>query len=567
MKNFPQALAELVQTALVSAQKANELPAFALPAITVTASKKSGQGDYNTNAAMILSKAAQLPPRTVAETILKHLPRPDYLQDVTVAGAGFINFTLASDTLRALVEDIIVEGDTLFTLTIGTGKRAQVEFVSANPSGPITIGHTRNAIIGDTMARLLKAAGYAVQREYYFNNAGNQMIILGKSLQARYLQALGQDVPFPEEGYKGEYITEYAQKLVAERGDTLKDADWQPFKDYAEAQMFAWIEKTLERVDIRHDNFFNENSLFETSAVWETLKEMEANGYVYHAKEWEGATPEEHAKAEDRQEATWFRTTRFGDEKDRVMVKGDGIPTYTLPDIAYHRNKIERGFDLMVNVLGADHGQQYKVVAWGVEALGLPSHGIHVIIIQMVKTMRGGKEFKISKRAGIFDMLDDLVDMVGADAIRYHMLARSPSAQLTFDIDEVVKQSNENPVYYIQNAHVRCAGILREATARGVTDEGADLTLLGEDELSFIRKVLELGDVIELASTQYEPHRIAFYAQELATTFHPLYDRVRALGVDISPEVSKARLRFYRAAQVAFRRVLTLMGMSAPERM
>lgn len=565
---YPQVLADLVTNALAAAQAAGELPTFVLPDITVQPSQKAGQGDYNTNAAMMLSKVAQQPPRQVAEIILKHLTRPEYLQEAVVAGAGFINFTLNPNALKALVETIIAEGsDTLCSLTIGAGKRAQVEFVSANPSGPITIGHARNAVTGDTMARLLEAAGYDVQREYYFNNAGNQMVLLGKSLQARYLQALGLDVAFPQDGYRGDYISEYAQKLVEERGDTLKDADWQPFKEYAEAQMFAWIKRTLERVNIRHDQFFNENSLFESGAVWDTLKAMEANGYIYRAKEWEGASAEEHAKAADLQPATWFRTTRFGDEKDRVMVKGDGVPTYTLPDIAYHRNKIERGFDLMVNVLGADHGQQYKVVAWGIQALGLPADNIHVIIIQMVKTMRDGKEFKISKRAGIFDTLDDLIDMVGADAIRFHMLGRSANTHLTFDVDEVVKQSNDNPVYYIQNAHVRCASILRSAQERGICDEGADLTLLGEDELTFIRKVLELQDIIALAVNQYEPHRIAFYAKELAATFHPIYDRVRAMGDGVPEDVGKARLRFYRAAQVAFQRVLGLMGMSAPERM
>jgi arginyl-tRNA synthetase len=565
---LPQAHAELIKQAIAHAQAAGELPAFELPAvIPVTPTKKAGQGDYSTALAMSLAKSLNMKPQDVANVILKHLPPAPFVRDVAIAGAGFINFTLSEDFLKAQVEEVIAEGERLFTLELGAGKRAQVEFVSANPTGPITIGHTRNAVVGDAMARLLEAAGYAVQREYYFNNAGNQMYIMGLSLQARYLEQLGLPFSFPEEGYKGEYITDYAKQLVAEQGDALKDADWTAFKDYAEAQMFAWIKRTLARVEISHDAFFNEHTLFETNAVWDTLRDLRERGYIYEAKEWEGADEEKKRAAEARETATWFRTAQFGDDTDRVMVKGDGSPTYTLPDIAYHRDKFARNFDVLINVLGADHLHQAKVVAWGLTALGLPAERLHVIFIQMVKTMRNGQEFKISKRAGIFDTLDDLIDMTSADAIRYHMLARTPNTHLTFDVDKVVEQTNDNPVYYIQNAHVRCAGILREAEARGMTDDGADLTRLGEDELIFIRKVLELGDVIELCATTYEPHRIAFYAHELAGVFHPIYDRVRALHTEVDPQTAKARLRFYRAAGVVFKRVLRLMGMSAPERM
>lgn len=567
MKLLPREHAQLIEQALQAAQAAGDLPAFDLPEIPVHPSKKAGQGDYASPVALGLAKETGLKPRDVAELILRHLPQSDFLGGVEIAGPGFINFSLKPDYLKAQVEAIISEGESLCTLDLGRGLRAQVEFVSANPSGPITIGHTRNAVVGDAMSRLLAAAGYEVQREYYFNNAGNQMIVLGKTMRVRYLQELGVDIELDETAYLGEYMIDFARQLVAEKGDSLRDADWPVFKDYAEQKTFEWISSSLDSVRISHDNFFNENSLFDSRAVWDTLEELRQNGYIYTATEWEGATEEEKERAANREPAQWFRSSAFGDDKDRVMVKSDGVPTYTLPDIAYHRNKIQRGFDLMVNVLGADHGQQYKVVQYGVSGLNMDPSGIHVIIIQMVKTMRDGKEVKISKRAGVFDTLDDLVEMTSSDAVRYHMLARSPSSQLTFDVDAVVKQSNENPVYYIQNAHVRCAGIFREAEERGVTDEGADLSLLGEDELSFIRKVMELGEVIETAATAYEPHRIAFYAQELAGTFHPIYDRVRALHSEVPEDVARARLRFYRAAQVAFKRVLDLMGMSAPERM
>lgn len=566
---LPDALRTLIVDAIHAAQQSDALPTFDIGEVVVQPSKKIGQGDYSTPVALGLAKIAGRKPRDIADIIMAHLPASDLVASVEIAGPGFVNFTLKTDFLRTLPDQILAEGDALATLTLGNGKRAQVEFVSANPTGPLTIGRSRGAIVGDTMARLLVAAGYEVQREYYFNNAGNQMVNLGNSLRYRYLEALKLPLPVirKDDFYQGEYLTDYANQLAAEVGDSLKDADWQPFKAYAEQKMFEWIKTTLTAVGIRHDEFFNEDSLFQSGAVWEVLETLRTGGYIYKATEWAGATDDEKAAAADKAPAQWFRSTALGDDKDRVVVKSDGVPTYTLPDIAYHRNKIERGFDLMINVLGADHGQQYKVVAWGVEALGLPSAGIHVIMVQMVSFMKDGVEFKGSTRRGIYETLDDLVDEVGADAIRYHLLARSASSQLTFDLKEVVRQSNDNAVYYIQNAHVRCAGILREAATRGFSDNGADLSLLGEDELAFLRKSLELSEIIAAAVTGYEPHKIAFYAQELAGIFHPLYERVRVLHTEVPEDVAKARLRFYRAAKVVFARVLDLMGMTTPERM
>ncbi|MCA9893085.1 MAG: arginine--tRNA ligase [Anaerolineae bacterium] len=573
MKLLPELHANLVKKAIESAQAAGDLPQFEIPDIPITPAKREGQGDYACPVAMALAKVAAKKPRDIAEMIVKHLPKADFVSHVEFAGPGFINFTLSQKWLKQQIEAIIAEGEDYFSLDIGAGHKAQVEFVSANPSGPITIGRSRGGIIGDTMARLLEAAGFDVQREYYFNNAGMQMVMLGKSLKARYLQALGQDEPLPEGGYQGEYLIDFANELADEQGDALVDADWKPFKEFAEAKMFEWIRDSLAQIGITHDNFFNEDSMFQDGSIWAVLEELDERGYAYKATEWAGASDEEKAKAADREPAVWFRTTAFGDEKDRVMVKSDGIPTYTLPDIAYHKNKIERGFDIMVNVLGADHGQQYKVVQMGIEALGMDPSGIHVIINQMVKAVRQNpetgelEEIKMSTRRGVYDTLDELVEMTSPDAIRYHMLARSPSSHLNFNVEEVVKQSNDNPVYYIQNAHVRCCGIAREAEARGLSDEGADISLLSDEELAFIRKALEMGEIIETAVNQYEPHKIAFYAQELASTFHPIYDNVRALGEGIPEDVTRARLRFYHAARIIFKRVLDLMGMSAPERM
>ncbi len=579
MKPLSQLHAHLVEQAVQSAQTAGELPAFAPLPIEIRPPKKAEQGDYYCPVAMQIaalpeSKTAKLNPFDIAQTLVRHLPAADFVGQAEAARPGFINFRLSESWLKQQVEAVINEGEALFQLDIGAGKRAQVEFVSANPTGPLHVGRSRGAMVGDTIARLLQAAGYQVEREYYFNNAGVQMVNLGNSLRLRYLQALGKPVEIPgaedKTFYHGDYLKVFGRDLAAEHGAALVDADWKPFKEYAEKRMFDVIKATLARVNIRHDIFFNENSLYESGAVWETLKGLEAKGHVYRSTESENAGSVKSGEPDEytgKGVATWFRSAPFGDDKDRVLVKSDGNPTYTLPDIAYHVNKLGRGFDLLVNILGADHGTQYKVVQYGIEALELDVSRIKVIIIQLVKMIRGGQELKMSTRAGNIDTLDDLIDQTSPDVVRYILLARSADSHLNFDLDLAVKQSNDNPVYYIQNAHVRCAGIFREAELRGVTDTGADVNLLGESELRFMRKALELGDVIQTAATELEPHRIAFYAHELAGVFHPIYDEVRALHTDLTPNVQQARLRFYRAAQVVFKRVLSLMGMTAPERM
>ena len=568
MYRLPYAHAQLVEAAIRSAQAAGDLPKFVIPALEIKPPKRPEQGDYASAAAMQLARDARMKPLDIANILARHIKVPDFVAAVEIAPPGFINFRLSEDWLRQQVETIIQQGPATFQLDIGRGKRAQVEFVSANPTGPLHIGRSRGAIVGDSIARILEAAGFEVEREYYFNNAGMQMQNLGESLRIRYLQALGREVELPAENfYQGEYLIDFARQLIAEQGDALVDADWQPFKVYAEQKMFDMIRATLKRIDIVHDVFFNENSLYEGGAIWKVLDELKARGYIYEAAEWEGASAEEQAKATGKDTAVWFRASRFGIDKDHVLVKSDGLPTYTLPDIAYHVNKLERGFDLAVNILGADHYVQHQVVKAGIEALGLDASKIHVIIIQFVHLVRNGEIMSMSTRAGNYETLDDLIDATSPDAVRYLLLARSPDSVLNFDLDLAVAQNNENPVYYIQNAHVRCAGIFRQTAEAGINDEGADLALLGEDELRFIRKAIELGEIIDYSAQNLEPHRIAFYAHELASTFHPIYDNVRVLSDDTSPELARARLRFYRAAQIILQCVLTLMGMSAPEYM
>jgi arginyl-tRNA synthetase len=568
LKIVSQEHAKLIQQAVRAAQAAGDLPAFEMPTIEIRAPKNPGQGDYACAIAMQLVKPTKLNPFDIATRIAKHLPKADFVGSVEVVKPGFVNFRLSEDWLKAQVEAIIAEGEQVFQLDKAAGKRAQVEFVSANPTGPLHIGRSRGAIVGDTIARLLEAYGYTVEREYYFNNAGAQMQNLGNSLRIRYLEALNIPVEIPKENfYQGEYLIEFAQQLVAEKGNSLVEADWKPFKEYAETKMFEMIRATLKRVNIQHDVFFNENSVYEDGSVWDVLKKLESDGYIYESNVREQADEEERTKQKNLPPAKWFRSTQFGDNEDRVVVRADGAPTYTLPDIAYHINKLERGFDLLVNILGADHIVEHQVVKYGVKALGYDPSPIHVVIIQFVRIVRGGGIVKMSTRRGDYETLDDLIDETSPDVVRYLLLARSANSHLDFDLELAVKQSNENPVYYIQNAHVRCAGIFREAEARGMTDAGADVSLLGEAELRFLRKALELGEVIDMAASNLEPHRIAFYAHELAGIFHPIYDEVRALHGDVPPEVQKARLRFYHTAQIIFQRVLTLMGMSTPERM
>ena len=557
---------QLVHDAIVAAQAADDLPAFEIPAIPIEPPKKPEFGDYSCPVAFQLAKAAKMKPPQIAQIIVNHLPEAEFVSDVALAGP-FINFRLNEEWLKQQTAVIIAEGENLFELELGAGKRAQVEFVSSNPTGPLHIGRSRGAIVGDATARVLEAAGYDVQREYYFNNAGVQMQNLGQSLKHRYMTAIGKE-PDYDLTYKGDYLADFAQQLVDEVGDSWADKGWEPFKEYGEKQMFEMIRTTLDRINIKHDAFFNENSLFDSGEVDAVIEQLKASGDMYEAVVWEGADEEETEKLKDGDPAWWFRSTKYGDDKDRVMVKGDGNATYTLPDFAYHMNKLNRGFDLAVNVLGADHLVQAQVVQRGVTALGGDPSKIHVIIVQMVKLIRDGKEDKMSTREGTGITVDEFVDMTSVDAIRYHLLARSSDSHLNFDVDLALAQSNENPVYYIQNAYVRCAGIFREAEARGFSDEGeVDLSLLGDAELKFLRKVMEMGDIIERSATALEPHRIAFYAHELAGVFHPIYDEVRVLHSEVPEEVGKARLRFYRAAQVSLKRVLDLMGMSAPETM
>jgi arginyl-tRNA synthetase len=571
----PQDLARHTEAAIRAAQDAGSLPPFEVPAVPVIRPRNPEHGDYATPVAMQLARLAHMAPDQIAGAVVEHFPDVDYVGEITQAG-GFINFRLADAWLQAQVDAIIELGDDYARFDDYAGKRAQVECVSANPTGPITVGRVRGGVMGDTLARLLSAVGYDVEMEYYFNNAGRQMRILGESLQARYRERLGLDHDFPEGGYQGDYLYDIADRLIAERGNALKDAGWEAFKDYAEEQIFEMIRASLRRINITFDNFFNENSLYEDGSVWETLEQLRALGLVYEAP-----APEQDEDADARPDldeadvaaggdATWIRMRKLRDiSKDVALVKSSGEPTYRLPDTAYHINKLERGFDLLINILGADHIEEAKDVRAMVAALGYDADKIHVPLHQFVTLTEGGETVRMSTRRGEFVTLDELVDDVGADAVRYFMLARSPDSHMDFDLELARKQSSENPVYYVQNAHVRCASIARTAEERGVSPEGGDVSLLTEPRaLELIRKLIELPEIIDLAVEELAAHRIAFWAhEELARVFHPTYEEIRALHDDVPEAAAKARLRLYAAAQIVIRRTLELMGMSAPEQM
>jgi arginyl-tRNA synthetase len=560
---LPNQLANVIRQAIQSAQAAGDLPAFEVPeTIPVTRSAKPDMGDYSSPVAMQLAKIAKQKPQEFAQAILRHIQKPDFAEVIEVAGPGFLNIRLSDGWVLGQVDAMIAAGENVFALEIGRGQRAQVECVSANPTGPITVGRTRGGVIGSTMANVLAALGYTVEMEYYFNNAGRQMRMLGISLQARYREALGLPFEIPEDGYQGDYLVAVARDLVEKYGAGLENESSDRFKAEAETAIFEWIKDSLGRINIRFDGFFNENSLYEDGSVWRTLEELEKRGYIYRAVYRDGADEEERAKLPpDAQPATWFRSTMFGDEEDRVVVKASGEPTYVLPDIAYHINKLQRGFSYLINVLGADHVVEAPVVGYGLKALGYDPDPIHVLIHQfvLIQGRRG------STRRGEIVRVEELLDDVGPDVVRYFILARSPNSHLEFDLELARQQSNENPVYYIQNAHVRCAGIFRQAAERGFTDDGANLALLGAPEQAFIRKMLELPEILMQCYQDLAPHKVAFYALELARMFHPMYDEVRVLHSEVPEDVAKARLHMYRAAQIVFKRLLTLMGMSAPD--
>lgn len=530
-------------------------------------------GDLATNAALQLARPLRRPPRAIAEALRDALDLdPARIASVEVAGPGFLNFRFAVDHLTQSVAAILAEDETYGRTTEGEGKTAIVEYVSANPTGPLTVGHGRNAVLGDTFANLLDWTGYAVTREYYFNDAGRQMRVLGESVRARYHALIAPDLPtktiedgievpetFPEGGYLGGYIAEIAERLHAEHGDGLMEAvrsdDTRVFTKAAEETIFADIEGTMQRLGIRMDTYFNERDLYESDAVWKVVERLRERDLAY-----------------DKDGAVWFRTGQLGKEvggepKDTVLVKSSGEPTYRLPDIAYHLDKLERGFDRIVDVFGADHIATYPDVLRGVEALGGDASKIEVVIYQFVTLVRGGEPVKMSTRKANYVTLDELMEEVGEDVVRFFFLMLSPGTHLNFDLDLAREAGEKNPVFYLQYAHARISSILAKAEEVGVAvTNSPDWSLLThESETALMKELLRLPETISSAAGAMEPHRLANYLRDVATAFSAFYRDCHIVGE--AADLAAARLALARAARITLRNGLTVLGISAPERM
>ncbi len=546
-------LEALVREALNDAIGAGLLQVRTLPAFTLDVPSDPAFGDLACNVAMMLAREVKKPPRAVAQIVIDHLKDPNgWIASTEIAGPGFINFRASQAFWRHLLAEALELGDAYGRGTAGAGKRVQVEFVSANPTGPLHIGHGRGAVIGDVVARLLAAQGWDVEREYYVNDYGNQMETLARSTFARYRQLLGEQIEIPEGGYPGEYLIDVATQLRAEVGDGLvalpEEEALARCRDFAGRVLLDEIRRDLERFGVRFDHFVSERQLHESNALERALATIPPD-LLYEA---DGAL--------------FFKTTIAGDEKDRAVKRGSGVPTYFGGDIAHFQATLARRFDALVNVLGADHHGYVSRLKAVVQALGGDPAMLRVLLVQLVNLTRGGEPVRMGKRAGEFVTLREVLDEVGADAARFFFLQRKADSQLEFDLELAKKQSSDNPVFYVQYAHARIASVLRQAEAAGVVLAASpDLSLLGEAEVEPLRTLVTWPDVVEVAARTLEPHRLAFYAQELAGVFHRYYNQHRILTDDAA--LTQARLALVRCLKQVLRSALELTGVTAPERM
>lgn len=525
-----------------------------LPEIVLEVPPQKEFGDYATNFALQAARAARTKPRTIAEAIVLRL-KESWLDKAEIAGPGFINFYLKADWLYQSLTAILTAGREYGNTTAGAGKRVQIEFVSANPTGPLHVGHGRGAAVGSALANLLKAAGYEVEREYYINDAGNQIDHLAASVNARYLALLGQPAEFPADGYHGRDIVDTAQRIIDHEGDKyLKMSAVErlaAFKELALQEKLAALKEDLQAFNVEFDEWFSERTLHQSGAISETCQLLKDNGSIY-----------------EQDGALWLKSTGYGDDKDRVVIRENGIPTYLAADIAYHRNKAERGFASLINIWGADHHGYICRVKAALAALGYDAAMLEVLVLQMVSLYRDGELVKMSKRTGQSVTLTELIEEVGCDAARFFFIMRSIDSQLDFDLDLAKSRSNENPVYYIQYAHARIASILRQADEAGIDRRwaGYDLSVLAAPpEIDLIKKMGEYPDEISYAALERAPHRVARYVYELAGLFHAFYNQCRIVGVE--PELAVARLALVTAVQNTIRHALTILGIRAPEKM
>ncbi len=542
MKNY---LIQLFQ------QTEAKLPYLKEVDLTFTVPAQKAHGDYATNAAMILAKKLKLKPQEIAKEIISNLDfDKNVIEKIEIAGAGFINFYFTQAYNTQIVNEIFRQKENFGRSKKYSGKKAMVEFVSANPTGPLTVGHGRNAVVGDTVANMLEWIGYSVDREYYFNNAGRQMRVLGDSVRLRYLELLGQPIEFPEDYYRGEYIKEIAAKLKNENGNSLINEDAEGrFKQAAEKEIFAEIIKTMERIQIRMKYFYNEHILYEEGKINSLLEEFKMKNLSY-----------------ENEGAVWLKLSELGNENDKVIVKSTGEPTYRLPDIAYHITKFERGYDLMIDLFGSDHNATYPDVLAGLRALGYDAGKVKVLIHQFVTIMEKGEVVKMSTRKANYITLDELIDEVGSDVVRYFFNMRSISSHLNFDLDLAKKQSDENPVFYLQYAHARISSILRMTKEEGLESSLENLNLLStKEEQNLLKKLFEFPEDVLYSAENYETHRITIYLEELAALFHRFYTECRIIGSE--KNLAQARIALCMAIQTVLRNGLSILGVSAPEKM
>jgi len=559
--SVPEQIRQKITDRLVEAAervRGQEMISFSgIPDFVLEVPREKTHGDFATNLAMLLAKQVKMPPLRVAELIVDQFnPEGTWVTEVEVAGPGFINFRLDGSWLYRVLPGVLAQGRGYGRCDIGQGRRVQVEFVSANPTGLLHMGNARGAALGDTLASILDAAGYQVTREFYINDAGNQIEIFAKSLEARYLQLLGKEVLFPEEGYHGEDIIETMRELISRVGDRylhVTDQERrQALVEFALKEKLDLIKSNLKDFGVHYDVWFSEETLHRTGAIDSAIQELKSKGYIY-----------------ENEGALWFRSTQFGDEKDEVIVRSNGLPTYFAADIAYHKNKFERGFDWVINIWGADHHGHVARMKGAVSALGYDPDRLDVIIMQLVRLFKDGEIVRMSKRTGQYITLSELIEDVGRDAARYFFVMRSADSHLDFDMDLAKQQSTDNPVYYIQYAHARVCSILRQAAENSyaIPDaDGADLSKLKEQaEYDLIRKMADLPDEVAAAAQALEPHRIARYAHDFAGLFHSYYNAYRVLVEDEATR--NARLVLVQAVGLTLGNVLRLLGVSAPARM
>ncbi|MDI6725602.1 MAG: arginine--tRNA ligase [Smithellaceae bacterium] len=528
-----------------------------LPFIEVEASKDPAHGDYASNVAMILASRLKRNPRQIAGMLVNELDgKREIIEKIEIAGPGFINFFIRDDYWRSSLAKINNSGENYGVSNIGRGKRVLVEFVSANPTGPLHIGHARGAIVGDVIANIFARSGYAVSREYYINDAGNQMNNLGISVYLRYLEILGRKIELPQTAYQGDYIIDIARSILERDGPIHLVGPMEEktpvFTDYAAQIILAGIKEDLAHAGVSFDRYFSERELYRKNAVLLVLEELEKAGHVYS----DGET-------------RWFRTTCFGDEKDRVVVRRNGEPTYFAADLAYHRDKMDRGFAGMIDIWGADHHGYIPRMKAGIQSLGGAEDALQVVLVQLVNLLRDGQPVAMSTRSGEFITMREVFDEVGRDAGRYNFLLRRSDSHLDFDLDLVKRQSNENPVYYVQYAHARIASILRLAEERGYhIPAGAEVDLCHlelPEEMALIKALVSYPDLLRGAATSLEPHRITFYLNDLAGSFHSYYNRNKVISDNKG--LSLARLFLIKNIKIVLSNALVILGVAAPDRM